>query len=79
MDLARKISIGIVMIIPSFVFSAMFWAWFESWFAVLIMLLIMAGLYYTIITGRAEPVFRQIVGRAVSDFSSLPGRRGNRA
>ena len=79
MDLPRKISIGIIMIIPGFVFGAIFWAWFESWFAVLIMEIIMAALYYSIISGKADPVFRQIVGRAISDFSSFPGKRTRKA
>ena len=46
MDIARKIGIGIVMIIPGFVFGAIIWEWFGSWIAVLILEIIIAVLYY---------------------------------
>ncbi len=46
MEIARKIGIGIVMIIPGFVFGAAIWVWFGSWIAVLILEIIIAIVYY---------------------------------
>ena len=52
MEITRKIGIGIVMIIPGFVFGGLVWQWFGSWLVVLILEIIMAAVYYSIITGR---------------------------
>ncbi len=52
MEMTRKIGIGIVMIIPGFVFGGLLWEFIESWIAVLILEIIMAAVYYSIITGR---------------------------
>jgi hypothetical protein len=52
MDSVRKISIAIVMIIPTFVFSGIVWSWFHSWLAVCGMLIIMVIIYRSIITGK---------------------------
>jgi hypothetical protein len=52
METTRKISIGIVMIVPGFVFGGLAWQWFGSWLVVFILEIIMAAVYYSIITGR---------------------------
>jgi hypothetical protein len=52
MEITRKIGIGIVMIIPGFVFGGLVWQWFGSWVVVIILEIIMAALYYSLITGR---------------------------
>ena len=51
MDTPKKLGIGIVMIVPSFVFGAAVWALLESWFAVFIMEVLMALLYSSITIG----------------------------
>ena len=51
MEIAKKIGIGIVMIVPGFVFGAVIWVWFGSWIAVLILEIIIPIVYYYIITG----------------------------
>ena len=51
MDTPRKLGIGIVMIVPSFVFGAAVWALLESWFAVFISQVLMALLYSSITIG----------------------------
>ena len=79
MDLTRKIGIGIVMIVPAFVFGGLVWAWFESWIVVFLMDILIAALYVGIITGRAQPIFRQVLDRALADLSSLVGRRVRKA
>ena len=45
MDLARKLGIGIVMIVPAFVFGGVLWALVESWLAVLGLEIIMVLVY----------------------------------
>jgi len=52
MDLFRKIGVGIVMIVPGFVFGALIYDLLQSWWAVLVLELIMIGLYGTIISGK---------------------------
>jgi hypothetical protein len=52
MDIARKVGIGIVMIVPGFVFGGAVWAWLESWWAVLGLEIIMVVLYCLIISGK---------------------------
>ena len=52
MDIYRKIGIGIVMIIPSFVGSGLLWNIFNNWIPVLIWIIIMAFLYGGILTGK---------------------------
>ena len=49
METARKIGIGIVMMIPSFVGAGFLWDIFESWFAVIVWILIMTGVTGSII------------------------------
>ena len=44
MDIARKIGIGIVMIVPTFVGSGALWDVFHSWFAVIVWVILMAAL-----------------------------------
>ena len=43
---------GIVMIIPGFVFGGLVWEWFGSWAVVIIVEIIMVAVYYSLITGR---------------------------
>ncbi|MFH1122609.1 MAG: hypothetical protein V1758_03005 [Pseudomonadota bacterium] len=52
MDIARKIGIGIVMIVPSFVGSGALWNIFHSWVAVAVWVAIMAAVAGAIISGR---------------------------
>jgi hypothetical protein len=49
MDLFRRISIGIVSIIPAFVLGGLIWDWFGSWLAVL-GIVVLVGIFsgYTI-------------------------------
>lgn len=56
MDLFRKIGVGIVMIVPAFVFGALIYDLLHSWWAVLVLEVIMIGLYGTIISGKLFPV-----------------------
>jgi len=56
MDLFRKIGVGIVMIVPAFVFGGLIYDLLHSWWAVLVLLVIMIGLYGTIISGKLFPV-----------------------
>ena len=51
MDTPKKLGIGIVMIVPAFVFGAAVWALLESWFAVFIFEVLMALLYSSIAIG----------------------------
>ncbi|MBW2610179.1 MAG: hypothetical protein JRC68_07520 [Deltaproteobacteria bacterium] len=52
MDIFRKIGIGIVMIIPTFVGGGIVWGIFSSWLAVIAWIIIMAFLYGGILSGR---------------------------
>ena len=52
MDISRKIGIGIVMIVPSFVGSGALWGICKSWLAILVWIAIMIILYGGIITGK---------------------------
>jgi len=51
METPRKLAIGIVMIVPSFVFGGLVWSWFGSWIAVLIFEILMALLYSSLVFG----------------------------
>ena len=57
MDLARKIGIAIVFIIPAFVFSGLFYDGFDSvskgvaWTAVVVVLIILAVIYTLLVRG----------------------------
>lgn len=52
MDIARKIGIAIVMIVPTFVVAGAIWEIFHSWFAVVIWFIIMAGFVAGLVTGK---------------------------
>ena len=52
MDIARKIGIGIVMIIPAFVGGGAVWDIFSSWIAVFIWIILMAIISGTVISGK---------------------------
>ena len=52
MDLARKLGIGIVMIIPAFVLGGLLWSIIPSWIGIIILEIIMAGIYGAIIKGK---------------------------
>ena len=43
-DIARRIGVGVVMIVPTFVGGGAVWAMIHSWIAVFIWILIMAAL-----------------------------------
>ena len=49
MDIPRKIGIGVVMIIPTFVGAGIWWELFSSWAVVLIWIFFMGGLYASIL------------------------------
>ena len=51
METPRKIGIGVIMIIPAFVFGGVVWALIESWIAVLVLEILMILLYSSIISG----------------------------
>jgi len=55
MDLFRKIGVGIVMIVPAFVFGGLVYDLFHSWLAVLVLELIMIGVYGAIASGKLFP------------------------
>ena len=59
MEPHRKIGIGIVMIIPAFVFGGAVWALIESWAVVLIVEILMVLLYTSIISGWPVPSFQK--------------------
>ena len=59
MELPRKIGIGVVMIIPAFVFGGAVWALIESWIAVLVIEILMVLLYSSIISGWPVPAFQR--------------------
>jgi len=52
MDLPRKLGIGIVMIVPTFVLAALFFSWFHSYIMVFFVMIAMAVLYGFILTGK---------------------------
>jgi hypothetical protein len=52
MDFFRKIGVGIVMIVPAFVFGGLVYGLLHSWLAVVVLELIMIGIYGTIISGK---------------------------
>ena len=51
MEIPRKIGIGIIMIVPAFVFGGVVWALIESWIAVLVLEILMVLFYSSIISG----------------------------
>ena len=52
MDFVRKLGVGIVMLVPTFVFAGVVWSWLGSWFAVLGWVIIMAFIYGGVVSGR---------------------------
>jgi hypothetical protein len=52
MDIFRMIGIAIVMIIPTFVFTALLYSWFHTMWMLLPAIVIMAILYFLIVTGK---------------------------
>ena len=58
MELSRKIGIGIVMMIPTFVISGLFWDLSHSWILVFIVIGGMILLYKQIITGKIKALFK---------------------
>lgn len=52
MDLSRKIGIGVVMVVPTFVGSGFVWGIFHNYIAVFIWVVIMAFLYGGILSGK---------------------------
>jgi hypothetical protein len=60
MEIPRRLGIAIVMIVPFVVFAGMVWAVFESWIPVIVVVILMALLYRSIIKGRTVSVFKKI-------------------
>ena len=58
MELSRKIGIGIVMMIPTFIISGLFWDLSHSWIAVFVITFSMILLYSGIITGKIKALFK---------------------
>ena len=54
MELTKKIGIGIVMIVPGFVFGGIVWALLGSWAAVAALEVVVALVYGWIISGRPQ-------------------------
>ena len=52
MELERKLGVGIVMLIPTFVFSGVIWSFVHSYLAVLGWVIIMGFTYRAIVTGK---------------------------
>ena len=59
MEPPRKIGIGVVMIIPAFVFGCAVWALIESWTVVLVLEILMVLLYTSIISGWPVSAFQK--------------------
>jgi len=55
MEIARKIGIGVVMVVPAFVGAGAAWDLFHSWFAVFVWLVLMALLYARMVAGKKIP------------------------
>lgn len=60
MEIPRRLGIAIVMIVPFVVFAGMVWAVFESWIPVIVVVILMALLYRSIIKGKMVSVFKKI-------------------
>jgi hypothetical protein len=59
MELPRKIGIGVVMIVPAFVFGGIVWSLIESWIAVLVIEILMVLFYSSIISGWPVQAFQR--------------------
>ena len=59
MELPRKIGIGVVMIVPAFVFGGIVWSLIESWIGVIVIEIIMVLLYSSFISGWPVPAFQR--------------------
>lgn len=59
MDLFRKIGIGIVMIVPTFVFGGLIFHLLHSWLAVLVWMIIMVFASRAIMTGKLTSTFQR--------------------
>lgn len=60
MEIPRRLGIAIVMIVPVVVFAGMVYAVFESWIPVIVVVILMALLYRSIIKGKMVSVFKKI-------------------
>jgi hypothetical protein len=52
MDTARKLGIGVVLVVPTFVGSGAVWEIFNNWWVVLVWVVIMAFLYGGFFSGK---------------------------
>ena len=52
MDNARKLGIGVVMVVPAFVGSGLIWEIFNNWWVVFVWVVIVAFVYGGIFSGR---------------------------
>jgi hypothetical protein len=58
MDIARKIGIGIIMIIPTFIVAGAIWDMIHSWFAILVWVVIMGLVTASVLMGNLSRVLR---------------------
>jgi len=58
MEYSRKIAIGVVMIVPTFVFSGLVWSWFHSWWGVIVAVAVMIYVYRLLLAGKFQKLFR---------------------
>jgi len=56
MQYPKKLGIGIVMIVPGFVFGGLVWSLFGSWLPVIILEIMMVFIYTSIISGKFSRV-----------------------
>jgi hypothetical protein len=52
MDNARKLGIGVVLVVPAFVGSGIIWELFSNWWVVLVWVVIVAFLYGGFFSGK---------------------------
>ncbi|RJR41767.1 MAG: hypothetical protein C4576_17400 [Desulfobacteraceae bacterium] len=52
MDIFRRIGIGIVMIVPTFVIAGALWSLFHSWIPIVIWVLVVAAFVAGLISGK---------------------------
>ena len=56
MDIPRKLGVGIVMIVPSFVGGGALWAIFHNWFAVIVWVVIMGFVTSSIVKEKTASI-----------------------
>jgi hypothetical protein len=79
MDLPRKLGIGIVMLVPTFVGCGALYAIFHSLIPAIIWIPVMGVVYAAIITGKFKSLFSTKAGSMSSSrhsYTTLPGPSG---